>query len=52
MATVANHSKLWLYVACFDSQVMKRIAYFGDLNLSWDFKIILNFTVSLLCNEN
>ena len=33
-ATVANHYKLWLIVVCLNSQVMKRIAYFGDLNLS------------------
>ena len=51
-ATVANHSKLWLYVVCFNSQVMKRISYFDDLNLSGDFKISLNFTICLLCNEN
>ena len=51
-ATVANHSKLWLYVVCFNSQFMKRIAYFGNLNLGWDFKISLNFTICLLCNKN
>ena len=29
----------------FNRQVMKRIVYFNDFNLSWDNKISLNFTI-------
>ena len=46
MATVAKPSKLWLCVVYFNSQVLKRIACFGDLNLRWEYKI--NF-LHLLC---
>ena len=42
---IAKSSKLWLYLVCFNSQVMKQIAYFDDLNLRWEYKISLNFTI-------
>ena len=43
MITIGKPNKLWLYLISFNSQVMKRIAYFVDLNLSWEYKISLNF---------
>ena len=32
-------------IVYFNCQVMKRIACFGDLNLSWEDKVSLNFTI-------
>ena len=45
MTTVAKPKKLWLYLVCFNSQIIKRIAYFDDLHLSWEYKVCLNFAI-------
>ena len=45
MATVVEPSKVGLYLVCFNSQVMKQIVYFCDFNVTWEYKISLNFTI-------
>ena len=52
MATVAKPNKLWFYLICFNNQIMYRITYFGKLNLSWEYKISLIFTIFFLSYEN
>ena len=48
MAAVVKPGKLWLYLVCFNIQVMKLIAYFGDLSLSWEYRIYSKKLISKL----
>ena len=48
MATVAMPNKLGIFKICINNQIIKRIAYFDDSNLTWDYKISLNFTICKL----